>query len=165
MIFNSNETIYRLCVVLNLFGFASVYIWKIGPTVFTVMSFVVNHKIVAKRWAVIFMHSNWKFCFKRCEFFTFELLWRRDKKTLFFSVFMINPIVGWIPREWTKPNNNIIKLSFSNCDSIGNTIALLMENLSWKIILSSSIQQMYIINLSAHHFLKVFEILSHNAWG
>lgn len=162
MVVYSHETCYCLAVVLDWPRFARVNVREIRPTVFTVMSFIIDHKVIAKTRPIIFMHTNSKLSFERSKLLTLEILRRRYQETLRISIFFVYPIGSRLPRERTISNNNIIKLSFSNSNSIGNTITFLMECLSIKIVLSCPVQQMNVVDLSPHHFLKILKLISHN---
>lgn len=150
-----------LICVLNRPGSAGINIREIRPTVFTMMSFVIYDKIITKGRSIIFVHANGELCLKGSEFFTFQLLWRRDKKTLLFGILFISPLAGRFPRKRTISNDNIVELSLSNCYSVRHSIALFMKSLSWKIIFCCPIQQLNVINLLLHYLLQVIEMFAH----
>lgn len=153
MVLYSNKIVNRLRTVLQRLSFARINIRKIRPTIFTVVGLIIYDKIIPKRWAIIFMHTYRKFCLKRSEFSIFQIFWRRNEKTMLVLILLIDPLIRWLPSKWAKSYDNLIVFGFGSHDGICNSITFLMENLCWKIVLSGSVKQVYIINLFLHHVL------------
>lgn len=77
MVLYSYEAFYNWICVLYWPQSACVNIREVRPAIFTMMSFVIYDKIIAKGRSIIFMHANGELCLKGSEFFTFQFLrWR-----------------------------------------------------------------------------------------
>lgn len=140
MVLHTYKAVDSLWAVLYRLKAASVHIWEIWPTVFTIMCFIINYKIIAKRGTVIFVHSYSIFSLYWCKFFVFKLFRRRNKETLLFAILFIYPLFRGFPLERAKSNYHLVMLSFCYHYSIRYTIALLVKDLSRKFMLCGSIK-------------------------
>ena len=147
MIRNSYKLINSKIIMLNRSNFTCINIRKVRPTILTIISLIINNKIITKSRPIIFMHADSKLSFIWYEFSTSELFSRWDKKTLLFEILLVHPVVRRLPWKHTISNHNITILCFCNCHSVRHAIAFFMELWCWKFACCCPVQQMYVVYL------------------
>ena len=117
-----------------------VHIWEIWPTTFWIVRFLINNEILPKNWPIIFMHGYCKLFFQRNKSHPFQvILKRKHKSILCLLVWYVFPFLIRSPLKRTPQTYQLIE--FCQCDykSIFLTVTFLMERLTWKFVLGSSI--------------------------
>ena len=118
----------------------SVRIWELWVTCLLDMSVMAYCEIssCSKCRAKVDRVENCTFFIYQCHF----LLERNWKKERVSSDIRMQCISSWFPRHRSESPNNFPKLSLNKNKSIWFSITKLMKLLDWKIMLTSSIQQM-----------------------